>query len=67
MHKNIIGEYMAVKLEKKVNTSISVRESTLEQLREHRKKHGVSVSWLVDTLLHNYLDSWKELKYDEEV
>ena len=58
---------MAVKLEKKVNTSISVRESTLEQLREHRKKHGVSVSWLVDTLLHNYLDSWKELKYDEEV
>lgn len=67
MHKNIIGEYMAVKLEKKVNTSISLRESTLEQLREHRKKHGVSVSWLVDTLLHNYLDSWKELKYDEEV
>lgn len=67
MHKSIIGEYMAVKLEKKVNTSISVRESTLEQLREHRKKHGVSVSWLVDTLLHNYLDSWKELKYDEEV
>lgn len=58
---------MAVKLEKKVNTSISLRESTLEQLREHRKKHGVSVSWLVDTLLHNYLDSWKELKYDEEV
>ena len=58
---------MAVKLEKKVNTSISIKESTLEKLREHRKKHGVSVSWLVDTLLHNYLDSWKELKYDEEV
>jgi len=56
---------MAVKLEKKVNTSISVRESTLKQLREHRKKHGVSVSWLVDTLLHNYLDSWKDLKYEE--
>lgn len=56
---------MTLKLEKKVNTSISVRESTLQQLREHRKKHGVSVSWLVDTLLHNYLDSWKELKYEE--
>lgn len=56
---------MTVKLEKKVNTSISVRESTLEQLRQHRKKHGVSVSWLVDTLLHNYLDSWKELRYEE--
>ena len=26
---------MAVNLEKKVNTSISVRESTLEQLKEH--------------------------------
>ncbi len=56
---------MTLKLEKKVNTSISVRESTLQQLREHRKKHGVSVSWLVDTLLHNYLDSWKELRYEE--
>ena len=56
---------MTVKLEKKVNTSISIRESTLEQLRQHRKKHGVSVSWLVDTLLHNYLDSWKELRYEE--
>lgn len=56
---------MTVKLEKKVNTSISVRKSTLEQLRQHRKKHGVSVSWLVDTLLHNYLDSWQELRYAE--
>lgn len=56
---------MAIKLEKKVNTSISVRESTLNQLREHKKKHGVSVSWLVDTLISNYLDSWKDLKYEE--
>lgn len=56
---------MALKLEKKVNTSISVRESTLEALREHHKRHGVSVSWLVDTLLHNYLDSWKDLQYEE--
>lgn len=56
---------MALKLEKKVNTSISVRESTLNQLREHKKKHGVSVSWLVDTLISNYLDSWKDLKYEE--
>ena len=56
---------MTLKLEKKVNTSICVRESTLEALREHRKKHGVSVSWLVDTLLHNYLDSWREIHYEE--
>lgn len=56
---------MKLKLEKKINTSISVRESTLEALREHRKKHGVSVSWLVDTLLHNYLDSWREIHYEE--
>ena len=34
---------MTIKIEKKVNTSISVRESTLEALREHRKKHGVNV------------------------
>ena len=56
---------MTLKLEKKVNTSISVRESTLEALKEHRKKHGVSVSCLVDTLLRNYLDSWREIHYEE--
>ena len=56
---------MAVNIDKKVNTSISVRPSTLKQLREHKKKHGVSVSWLVDTLLHNYLDSWREIHYEE--
>lgn len=57
---------MAVKLEKKVVTSLSLKESTLQQLRDHRKKHGVSVSWLVDSLLSNYLDSWKELRYEED-
>ena len=56
---------MTLKLEKKVNTTISVRERTLEARREHRKKHGVSVSWLVDTLLHNELDSWTEIHYEE--
>ena len=56
---------MSVKIEKKVVTSLSLRESTLQQLREHRKKHGVSVSWLVDSLLSNYLDSWRELRYEE--
>lgn len=56
---------MSVKLEKKVVTSLSLRESTLQQLRDHRKKHGVSVSWLVDSLLSNYLDSWRELRYEE--
>lgn len=57
---------MSVKLEKKVVTSLSLRESTLQQLRDHRKKHGVSVSWLVDSLLSNYLNSWKELRYEED-
>ena len=57
---------MAVKLEKKVVTSLSLKESTLQQLRDHRKKHGVSVSWLVDSLLSNYLNSWKELRYEED-
>ena len=57
---------MSVKLEKKVVTSFSLKESTLQQLRDHRKKHGVSVSWLVDSLLSNYLDSWKELRYEED-
>lgn len=57
---------MSVKLEKKVVTSLSLKESTLQQLRDHRKKHGVSVSWLVDSLLSNYLDSWKELRYEED-
>lgn len=57
---------MAVKLEKKVVTSLSLKQSTLQQLRDHRKKHGVSVSWLVDSLLSNYLDSWKELRYEED-
>ena len=57
---------MSVKLEKKVVTSLSLRESTLQQLRDHRKRHGVSVSWLVDSLLSNYLDSWKELRYEED-
>lgn len=56
---------MVLKHEKKVNTSVSVRPSTLEKLKEHRKKHGVSVSWLADTLLSNYLDSWQELQYEE--
>lgn len=57
---------MSVKLEKKVVTSLSLKESTLQQLRDHRKKHGVSVSWLVDSLLSNYLNSWKELRYEED-
>lgn len=57
---------MSVKLEKKVVTSLSLKQSTLQQLRDHRKKHGVSVSWLVDSLLSNYLDSWKELRYEED-
>ena len=57
---------MSVKLEKKVVTSLSLKESTLQQLRDHRKKHGVSVSWLVDSLLSNYLDRWKELRYEED-
>lgn len=57
---------MSVKLEKKMVTSLSLKESTLQQLRDHRKKHGVSVSWLVDSLLSNYLDSWKELRYEED-
>ena len=57
---------MSVKLEKKVVTSLSLKESTLQQLRDHRKKHGVSVSWLVNSLLSNYLDSWKELRYEED-
>lgn len=57
---------MSVKLEKKVVTSLSLKESTLQQLRDHRKKHGVSVSWLVDSLLSNYLDSWKELRCEED-
>ena len=57
---------MAVKLEKKVVTSLSLKQSTLQQLRDHRKKHGVSVSWLVDSLLSNYLNSWKELRYEED-
>ena len=57
---------MSVKLEKKVVTSLSLKESTLQQLRNHRKKHGVSVSWLVDSLLSNYLNSWKELRYEED-
>lgn len=56
---------MSVKLEKKVVTSLSLKQSTLQQLRDHRKKHGVSVSWLVDSLLSNYLDSWRELRYEE--
>ena len=58
---------MAVDINKKVNTSISVRPSTLKQLREHKKKHGVSISWLVDTLLNNYLESWREMKDEEEI
>ena len=57
---------MSVKLDKKVITSLSLKESTLQQLRDHRKKHGVSVSWLVDSLLSNYLNSWKELRYEED-
>ena len=58
---------MAVNIDKKVNTSISVRPSTLKQLREHKKKHGVSISWLVDTLLNNYLESWREMNDEEEI
>ena len=57
---------MSVKLDKKVVTSLSLKQSTLQQLRDHRKKHGVSVSWLVDSLLSNYLNSWKELRYEED-
>ena len=58
---------MAVNIDKKVNTSISVRPSTLKQLREHKKKHGVSISWLVDTLLNNYLESWREMKDEAQL
>ena len=57
---------MSVKFDKKVITSLSLKQSTLQQLRDHRKKHGVSVSWLVDSLLSNYLNSWKELRYEED-
>ena len=52
--------------DKKTNMSVTVRNSTLTQLREHKKQHGITISWLVDTLLDNYLNSWSELKYEEE-
>lgn len=57
---------MALKLDKKVNTSLSLREGTLELLKVHKKTHGVSMSWLVDTLLSKYLEGWKDLNYEEE-
>lgn len=39
---------------KKVNTSVAVNPSILEQLREYKKKNGISISWLIGMLLNNF-------------
>jgi len=44
---------------KKVNTSIAVSPNILEQLREYKKKNGVSISWLINTLLNNFLETMR--------
>lgn len=56
---------MSIEIEKKVNISISIRKTLLKQLKEYKKQHGVSISWLINTLLCNYLNSRSELKYEE--
>lgn len=57
---------MTVNNDKKVNTSISINSSTLKNLKELKKKHGVNFSWVIQTLLDNYIQSWKEFS-DEEI
>lgn len=57
---------MTVNIDKKVNTSISISSSTLKNLKVLKKKHGVNFSWVIQTLLDNYIQSWKEFR-DEEV
>lgn len=57
---------MTVNIDKKVNTSISISSSTLKNLKELKKKHGVNFSWVIQTLLDSYIQSWKEFR-DEEL
>ena len=39
---------------KKVNTSVAMNPSILEQLREYKEKNGISISWLIGMLLNNF-------------
>ena len=48
--------------EKKVNTSVAVSPNVLEQLREYRKNSGVSISWLINTLLNNFFKNMRGKK-----
>lgn len=52
--------------EKKRITTFCIKPETFQMLKEHKVKHGISGSWLVDSLLTNYLRSWGELEYEEK-
>ena len=40
-----------------VTASISNNIAQMQkQLKEYRKEHGVSISWLINNLLHNYFE-----------
>ena len=51
--------------DRKVNTSIAVSRNLLVELRELKEKRGISISWLISTLLNNYFKSLRGRK-DEQ-
>lgn len=41
---------------KKMITSFTVTPTMYQQLKEYREKYGISISWLINSLLKDYFD-----------
>lgn len=41
---------------KKMITSFTVTPTMYRQLKEYREKYGISISWLINSLLKDYFD-----------
>lgn len=48
-------------VEKKVVLSVTIEPSTMQELRKYRDISGVSASWLVSSLLRNFLGAIKDV------
>lgn len=47
--------------QKKKILTVTVNPETIDFLKKYKLKSGVSASWIVNSLLLNYLKSWEEL------
>lgn len=50
----------------RVISSFSLSPQLQEQLREYRKENGVSVSWLINTILNEYFEKLRGERNGEQ-